>query len=64
MTKAENRQRLKNEAINKIRKIFDPRTSKGYSNHPEDGSWAEQREYDISSIIEKLEKDLKENEGN
>ena len=52
MTKSENKQRLKNEAINKIRKIYDPHRKMDYSD-------AEQRDYEIRDIIEELERNLK-----
>ena len=58
MTKEENRLRIKLEALNAIRKIYHPKTKNPYSNYPEDGSYVEQREYWISIIIEKMEKEL------
>ena len=59
MTKSEIKQQKKNEALNKIRKIYHPLNQKWYSNYQEDGSYAEQRDYEISQIIENLEKELK-----
>jgi hypothetical protein len=61
MTINENRQRLKNEALNSIRKLYDPKFEFcGYSNYWEDdGSYREQRDSKVNRIIEKLEKDLK-----
>lgn len=44
-------------ALNKIRKICDE-NYKGYSDYPNDGSYAEQRAYMVDEIIENLEKDL------
>ena len=58
MTIEENRQRIKNEALNKIRKLYNPMYKHSYSQFEEDGSYAEQREYEISQIIEWMEKEL------
>lgn len=51
-------QQKKNEALNKIRKIFNPLVKNHYDNHS-DESYSEQREYEIRYIIETLEKELK-----
>jgi hypothetical protein len=59
MTKSEIKQQKKNEALNSIRKIYHPLNQKWYSNYPEDGSYAEQRDFEIRQIIENLEKELK-----
>lgn len=64
MTQNETRQLLKNTALNKIRKICDTscyRTNNPYYNYyAKDGSYAEQRQYDIELIINDLEKELKQ----
>lgn len=60
------RQHKKNEALNEIRKIFNPKYKFPYSQADPYGDWddlpscAEEREKRISNIIEQLEKDLKE----
>ena len=60
MTKQEQKQQLKNEALNKIRRIYNPHYKYPYSfNFSEDGSYAEQRDQDIRQIIEDLEKELR-----
>lgn len=51
----------KNEALNKIRKIYHPKTKNHYSPYTyEEGSYTEQREGWISEIIETLEKEIRE----
>jgi hypothetical protein len=60
MTTSENRQRIKNEALNAIRKIYDPKHKNIYSVYTEmDGCYAEQREQSVRDIIEKMERELK-----
>jgi hypothetical protein len=60
------RQLKKNEALNEIRKIFNPKYKFPYSQADPYGDWddlpscAEEREKRISYIIEQLERDLKE----
>lgn len=62
------KQQKKNEALNEIRKIFNPEYKFPYNQVDPygDGDWddlpscAEEREKRISNIIERLEKDLKE----
>lgn len=58
MTKLEIRQQKRNEALNKIRKIYNPKYKCNYDQYDED-SYSEQREKEIRWIIENLEKDLK-----
>lgn len=59
------RQQKKNEALNEIRKIFNPKYKFPYSQADPYGDWddlpscAEEREKRISNIIKQLEKDLK-----
>jgi len=60
MTKAENRQRIKNEALKKIVKIYDYRTINHYSNYEEDGSCGEQRDGWVQGIIQKMEHELEQ----
>lgn len=59
MTKNEERQYAKNTALNAIRKIHNPKY-KGYSRSyfDSDESVQEERDSDVSYIIERLEKDL------
>ena len=60
MTKEENKQRIKNEALNKIRDIYNPKTKNNYSVHLlEDGNYTEQRDEWVRRIIEDMEKELK-----
>ena len=60
------RQLKKNEALNEIRKIFNPKYKFPYSQADPYADWddlpscAEEREKRISYIIEQLERDLKE----
>lgn len=60
------RQLKKNEALNEIRKIFNPKYKFPYSQSDPYGDWddlpscAEEREKRISNIINQLEKDLKD----
>jgi hypothetical protein len=56
MTTLEIRQQKKNEALNSIMKIYNPKYKFPYSKY--DGSYPEQRETEIRYIIEKLEKEL------
>lgn len=58
MTIIEVRQQKKNEALNEIRKIFNPKYKFPYDVYSEE-SYAEQVAYRIKSIIEELEKTLK-----
>jgi len=59
MTKDENKKRIKAEALNKIRKIYNPKGKVAYSEFfTEDGSYAEQRDYKVSRIIFEMEKEL------
>lgn len=59
MTNEENRQRIKNEALNKIRKLYNPKTKISYSQYQEDGSYCEQRDNMVARIIEDFEEELK-----
>lgn len=62
MTVQEVRQQKKNEALNRIRKIYYPKNyEKGFgvsSSIFDDESWAEQRDEKVRQIISELEKDL------
>lgn len=58
MNEAGIRQMIKNEALNKIRKLYNPKHKVSYSDYEEDGTRAEQRDFIVREIIEKLEKDL------
>lgn len=55
----ENRQRVKNEALNKIRKIYNPDHRVTYDEY-DLKSLSEQREIMIESIISNLETEMKE----
>ncbi len=59
MTKQQVRSMKKSTALNEIRKIYHP-LYKGYDPGPPYESYAEQRDYMVKRIIEKLEKELKE----
>lgn len=58
MTLEENKLRIKAEALNAIRKIYNPNIKHPYSNYPEDGSYPQQRDEWVSEIIEKMESNL------
>jgi hypothetical protein len=58
MTKEENKQRIKNEALNKIRKLYHPKTKHNYTFYPGEGSSMEQISYDVKHIIEQMEEQL------
>jgi hypothetical protein len=58
MTKNENIQRIKNEALNKIAKIYHPKYKFPYSDYPGDGSYASQRDFEIESIINNMNKQI------
>ena len=60
MTHEENRQRIKNEALNKIRKLYHPKTKHGYTYYEGEGSLMEQISFDVQHIIEQMEKQLSE----
>lgn len=60
MTNQEIKSQKKATALNSIRKIYHPLTKNNYSNYPDDGSYAEQRDSMVREIMEKLEKELKE----
>ena len=62
MTKEENKLRIKLEALNSICKIYDSNSKVSYSDFTEDGSYADQRDDMVSSIIDKMYKELKDNE--
>jgi hypothetical protein len=51
MTQEENKLRIKAEALNAIIKIYHPKTKSPYSNYPEDGSYASQRDMWVSRIL-------------
>ena len=57
MTNLEIRQQKKNEALNKIRRIFNKRYRFPYDQYDE-SSGMEQKAFAIKSIIEDLENDL------
>ena len=58
MTKEQIIQQKKNEALNKIRKIYHPLAKNNYGHHSE-GSYGEQRNDWVGEIIKKLERDIK-----
>jgi hypothetical protein len=57
MTTLQLRQQKKNEALNSIRKIYNPKYKFPYDRYS-DESCSEQKEQEIRYIIEKLEKEL------
>jgi len=58
MTINEDRQRLKNEALNQIRQLYHPLFKFSYDSYS-DESYTEQRESYIRYLIEDLENSLK-----
>lgn len=58
MTKEENVQRLKNEALNEIRKLYNPRTNQHEYRFDEMGV-AESLSLRVEEIIHQLEVDLR-----
>lgn len=63
MTLNENRQRIKNEAPNKIRKMYHPKYKFPYSQYQEDGSGSEQKEDRIRMIIKNMERELEKSKA-
>jgi hypothetical protein len=59
MTKEEIRAQKKATALNKIRKLYNTDTFGRYTYYPGDGSHGEQRDDEVSRIMEDLEKELK-----
>ena len=60
MTHEEIVQQRKNQALNEIRKIYNPKYKFPYDDYyANEESRAEQREGEVKSIIERLEEDLK-----
>ena len=55
----ENRQRIKSEALNKIRKLYHPNTKHGFTYYPGEGSKMEQIAYETERIITEMEHELK-----
>ena len=58
MTTEENKLRVKAEALNKIRKLYHPKTKHGYTYYDGEGSLMEQLSFDVKDIIEQMEKQL------
>lgn len=58
MTYEENRQRIKNEALNKIAKLHHPLHKNGYTYYPGEGSFSEQRDDEVNKIIENMNNEL------
>ncbi len=58
MTNEENIQRIKNEALNKIRKLYNPNTKHNYTYYDGEGSMMEQISHDVEYIVSQLEKDI------
>jgi hypothetical protein len=61
MTKEENRQRIRNEALNKIKKLYHPKTKHDYTYYDGEGSLMEQISFDVQSIIREMERQLNKN---
>lgn len=59
MTKDEIIQQIKNETLNAIRKIYNPKYKFSYDSYSED-SYAEQRESTIQYKIEQMEQKISE----
>lgn len=49
---------IKNEALNKIRKLYHPETKHNYTYYPGEGGLMEQISFDIKQIIEDMEEEL------
>lgn len=60
MTHEENKQRIKAEALNKIRKLFHPKTKHHYTYYEGEGSKMEQMALEVENIIKEMEKQLSE----
>ena len=60
MTYEENRQRVKNEALNKIRKLYNPNTTHHYTFYDGEGSLMEQISFEAEKIIKEMELELSE----
>ena len=58
MTYEENKQRIKNEALNKISKLYHPKTKHSYTYHEGEGSLMEQISFDVRHIIKEMEEQL------
>jgi phage gp16-like protein len=58
MTLQENRQRIKSEALNKIRKLYHPNAKHGFTYYPGEGSKMEQIAYETERIITEMEREL------
>jgi len=58
MTREENKQRIKSEALNKIRKLYHPKTKHNYTYYEGEGSLMEQISFDVQRILEEMEKQL------
>jgi len=56
VTRNENRQRIKNEALNKITQIYHPKYAFPYDD--DDYTPAEQREFAVRRIVEELKWEL------
>lgn len=60
MTYEENRQRIKNESLNKIRELYHPKTKHDYTYYDGEGSLMVQISFDVKYIIEQMERQLYE----
>jgi len=60
MTSEENKQRIKNETLNKIRKLYHPKTKHNYTYYDGEGSLMEQISFDVESIIREMERQISE----
>jgi len=60
MTKNEIIQQIKNEALNEIRKIYNPKYKFPFDQYDRESSYTEQIEYKIRYTIESMEKRIKE----
>lgn len=58
MTPQENRQRIKSEALNKIRKLYHPKTQHNFTYYPGEGSKMEQLAQETERIMLEMEKEL------
>jgi hypothetical protein len=58
MTYEENRQRIKNEALNSIAKLYHPLYKSNYTYYPGEGSFTEQRDGEVKELIENMNMQL------
>ena len=63
MTKQENKRRIKAEALNKIRKLYDPKTIHNFTYYEGEGTTGEQLSDEVRYIIDNMNKELLNNKA-